>query len=222
MIAVACFAARAASVPAASMTSTLSRTNSAAISAKRSGRPSAQRYSIMMLVPSLQPSCRSRCVKATAHWFWVAGVAPPSQPIVGTRACCARAASGHAAAPASNVTNSRRFTGNASRASDRKDSTPRALRWPMLTCFLPLFGDAIAMTEAEEDWVKGALAMSKVAMRKVAVYIAFVISTAWLLFGSLQLPQTGNHASHEATIDYRQDTPVATITSECKHLSTTP
>src|SRR5262249_1773972 len=45
MIAVACFAARAASVPAANITSTLSRTNSAAISAKRSGRPSAHRYS---------------------------------------------------------------------------------------------------------------------------------------------------------------------------------
>src|SRR5262245_42888834 len=29
-----------------------------------------------------------------------------------------------------------------------------ALRWPMLTWFLPLFGDAIAMTEAEEGWSK--------------------------------------------------------------------
>jgi len=58
------------------------------------------------------------------------------------------------------------------------------------------------MTEAEEDWSKGVLAM-----RKVAVYIAFVLSTAWLLFGSWQLPQTvsGNHASHEATNDYWQD-----------------
>src|SRR5262245_27198822 len=72
---------------------------------------------------------------------------------------------------------------------------------PTLTCFSPLFGDPIAMPEAEEDW-RGALAM-----RKVAVYIAFVLSTAWLLYGSWQPPQTisGNHASHEATNDYRQD-----------------
>src|SRR5262249_54375893 len=61
--------------------------------------------------------------------------------------------------------------------------------------------------------------MSKVAMSKVAVYIAFVISTAWLLFGSLQLPQTGNHASHEATNDYRQDAPGAPMTAEGEQLS---
>jgi hypothetical protein len=43
-------------------------------------------------------------------------------------------------------------------------------------------------------------------MRKVAIYIGFVLSTAWLLFGSWQLPETisGNHASHEATNDYWQ------------------
>ena len=53
-------------------------------------------------------------------------------------------------------------------------------------------------------------------MRKVAVYIAFVLSTAWLLFGSWQLPQTvsGNHASHEATNDYWQDAPRASISDE--------
>ena len=42
---VACFAAATAR-PAVTMTSTFRRTNSAAISAKRSARPSAQRYSI--------------------------------------------------------------------------------------------------------------------------------------------------------------------------------
>jgi MFS family permease len=59
--------------------------------------------------------------------------------------------------------------------------------------------------------VKGALAM-----RKVAVYIAFVLSTAWLLFGSWQLPQTvsGNYASREATNDYWQDAPRAPMTDE--------
>ena len=53
-------------------------------------------------------------------------------------------------------------------------------------------------------------------MRKVAVYIAFVLSTAWLLFGSWQLPQTvsGNHASREATNDYWQDAPRAPMTDE--------
>ena len=59
--------------------------------------------------------------------------------------------------------------------------------------------------------VKGALAMSK-----VAVYIAFVLSTAWLLFGSWQLPQTvsGNHGSREATNDYWQEAPRAPMTDE--------
>jgi hypothetical protein len=53
-------------------------------------------------------------------------------------------------------------------------------------------------------------------MRKVAVYIAFVLSTAWLLFGSWQLPQTvsGNHASHEPTNDYWQDAPRASMSDE--------
>src|SRR5262249_16518586 len=51
----ACFAATAA-FPPVTMTSTLSRTNSAAISAKRSLRPSAQRYWIATVRPSIQPS----------------------------------------------------------------------------------------------------------------------------------------------------------------------
>src|SRR4029077_5546075 len=40
------------------MTSTLRRTNSSAISTLRSGRPSDQRYSIAMVRPSIQPSSR--------------------------------------------------------------------------------------------------------------------------------------------------------------------
>ena len=53
-------------------------------------------------------------------------------------------------------------------------------------------------------------------MRKVAVYIAFVLSTAWLLFGSWQLPQTvsGNQASQEATNDSWQDAPRAAMSDE--------
>jgi hypothetical protein len=53
---VACFEAKAAGIPDVTMTSTLSRTNSAATSAKRSSRPSAQRYSIAMVRPSFHPS----------------------------------------------------------------------------------------------------------------------------------------------------------------------
>src|SRR5262249_23475838 len=56
IIVVACFAAKIDWVPYVTITSTLSRTNSAAISAARSLRPSAQRYSIATFRPSLQPS----------------------------------------------------------------------------------------------------------------------------------------------------------------------
>src|SRR5262245_60957420 len=46
--------------------------------------------------------------------------------MVGSFICCARAASGHAAAaPPTSDMNSRRFTASDSRASHRKDSTPR-------------------------------------------------------------------------------------------------
>jgi len=96
---VACLAATIASVADVTMTSTLSRTNSVAISAKRSGRPSAQRYSIVMVRPSIQPSSRRRCTKAATHWPWDVGVPATRNPIVGSGpACCAFAASGHAAA----------------------------------------------------------------------------------------------------------------------------
>src|SRR5262245_687806 len=56
----------------------------------------------------------------------------------GIAGCCARAASGHAAAaPPRSVMNSRRFTGSTSRASDRKDSTPQLRR---MTAALRDFG----------------------------------------------------------------------------------
>ena len=55
-----------------------------------------------MVVPSIQPSSRSRCTKVVTHWPWDAGVPAVRSPIVGTfPGCCARTASGHAAvAPA--------------------------------------------------------------------------------------------------------------------------
>src|SRR5215211_7195753 len=107
---VACLAARIASVADVTMTSTLRRTNSAAISAKRSLRPSAQRYSIVMVRPSIQPSSRRRCTKAAIHWPWDVGVPATRNPIVGGGpACCARAASGHATAPPRAKMNVRRL-----------------------------------------------------------------------------------------------------------------
>ena len=106
---VACFAAFAPN-PAVTMTSTLSRTNSAAISAKRSLRPSAHRYSIATVRPSIRPSSRSRPAKAAVHWLQPDGVLVLKNPMVGSfAACCARAVSGHAAAPPSSVMNWRRF-----------------------------------------------------------------------------------------------------------------
>src|SRR5262249_34681718 len=92
------------------ITSTFRRTNSAAIAAKSSVRPSAQRYSIAKLRPSVQPNSRRRCTKAAVHALQLACVLTPKKPMVGSLAgCCALAASGHAAAPPMSVMNSRRF-----------------------------------------------------------------------------------------------------------------
>jgi hypothetical protein len=92
---VAFFDAITAGVPDVTMTSTLSRTNSAAISAKRSSRPSAQRYSTAMVRPSIQPSSRSRCTNAAVHSLAADRVLWPNKPMVGSFVgCCARAASG--------------------------------------------------------------------------------------------------------------------------------
>src|SRR6266851_5666923 len=86
---VACFAATPAP-PEVTMTSTLSRANSAAISPKRSLRPSAQRYSIATVLPSTQPSSRSRCTNAGTQSFQTEGVVVPRNPMVGSFAgCCA-------------------------------------------------------------------------------------------------------------------------------------
>src|SRR5262249_11775022 len=107
---VACFAARTGEVEEVTMTSTFNRTNSAAISAARELRPSAQRYSITTVRPSVQPRSRSRCTKAATHWLMAKGVLEPNNPIVGSFAgCCARAAIDHAAAALPSVAkNSRR------------------------------------------------------------------------------------------------------------------
>jgi len=63
-----------------------------AISAKRSLRPSAQRYSIAILRPSVQPNSRSQSKKAEVHSLCAAGVPEPINPTIGIfRVCCAGA-----------------------------------------------------------------------------------------------------------------------------------
>ena len=116
-----------AAVPAVTMTSTLSRTNSAAISASARLRPSAQRYSIATVRPSTQPSSRSRCTKGgrpiRAEVGRRAAQEPDGRQLPG---CCARAASGHAtAAPPSSVMNSRRFHSITSSARGEQRSAAR-------------------------------------------------------------------------------------------------
>ena len=95
---VACLAARTDGVPCVTITSTLSRTSSVAISASRSFCPSAQRYSIRTVRPSIQPSSRSRFTKADVHWLQLEDVPVPKNPIIGIARCCARAENGHVTA----------------------------------------------------------------------------------------------------------------------------
>jgi hypothetical protein len=83
----------------------------AALGPMRSLRPSAQRYSIATVRPSVQPSSRSRCATAATHCPAAAAVPAPRNPTVGFLLGCARAMSGHAAAaPLSSVMNSRLLT----------------------------------------------------------------------------------------------------------------
>jgi hypothetical protein len=66
---------------------------------KRSLRPSAQRYSIVTVRPSIQSRSRRRCAKAATHWLHDEGEVAPKNPMVGSLpACCARAAIGQEAA----------------------------------------------------------------------------------------------------------------------------
>src|SRR5215469_9130544 len=107
---VAASAARTATSGApALMTATLRLTRSAAIAGSRSNWPSAQRYSMVTLRPSAKPvSPRPRWNPAMRSVHCAADT-PCSTPITGIAGCCARAASGHAAAaPPRAASNSRR------------------------------------------------------------------------------------------------------------------
>src|SRR5262245_18846764 len=87
--------------------------------------------------------------------------------------------------------------------------------WPCFGPRGPAFRRFLAVPSQwrrpKKTWSRGALAM-----RKVAVYVAFFLSTAWLLLGSWQVPQaaSGNHDSREATNDYWQEAQRASMTDE--------
>src|SRR5437868_7407555 len=112
VVVVASFAARTAGVPLVTITSMFKRSKSAARSANRSPRPSAERYSIMRFCSSMYP--RSRKLWRNASKFAafnaidVVSSTPMRQTLPG---CCARAAHGHVAAapPPSRMRKSRRL-----------------------------------------------------------------------------------------------------------------
>src|SRR6516162_7982638 len=110
---VACSSGPVAALVAARMTSGASATNSPAYLRMRSGSPAPQRMSMRALRPSIQPDCASARANART-WVCSAGSSDAndvSTPMCRIRSgCCARAASGHAAAaPPSSVINARRF-----------------------------------------------------------------------------------------------------------------
>src|SRR3972149_5269779 len=98
IVRVTCLAAVGPGVPALTMTSTLSRTRSAARWVSRSSLPSAHRYSMARFRPSTQPRSRSPCRKAWRRCGAVEAVADPRSPTRYTFAalcsCASTAASG--------------------------------------------------------------------------------------------------------------------------------
>jgi hypothetical protein len=106
MVAVAALAARAAESPVAAMTVTRRPTRSAANSLSRSAPALlAKRYSIATSRPWIKPVSPNPLRKLMS----APGAPTLRNPTTGSAGCCARAASGHAAAP-SPAMNSRRLT----------------------------------------------------------------------------------------------------------------
>jgi hypothetical protein len=95
--------------PVAAITATFLRTRSAASAGSRSNRPSAQRYSTVTFSPSAKPASFRPRRNARRRSAFVSGEVVWRKPITGIAACCARAASGHAAVPPTNEMKSRRF-----------------------------------------------------------------------------------------------------------------
>jgi hypothetical protein len=82
----------------------------------------------------LHPSSRSRRSKATTQWLTAWCVAAPRKPMVGSFPdCCARAASGHAAAPLSSVMNARPLTRSPRRRAADFHFESASLRSPAST-----------------------------------------------------------------------------------------
>ena len=113
IVVVARLAASTAGVPVAKITLTLSPARSFAAFSKPTGR-SAYLCSVVTFWPSTKPTSRrpSRNACKRLPVIGADGFPGQSAPIRGrpTLVCCASAIDGHAAAPPSNLKNSRRFT----------------------------------------------------------------------------------------------------------------
>ncbi len=83
MVLVACLAAVATWLPTTTMASTGRFTRSTARLDSRSVRPSTNRYSMTMSLPSVYPSCRSPSRNPPMNSAWVAWRGRPSQPTGG-------------------------------------------------------------------------------------------------------------------------------------------
>src|SRR5262245_7799346 len=109
---VACSNGAKVEVPGARRTSGRNASNSAANLRALSALAAPQRKSIVTLRPTVQPNCCRPCKKAALR-AWACGSSAgrlTSTPIRRIRSgCCARAATGHTAAPLSSVMKSRRF-----------------------------------------------------------------------------------------------------------------
>src|SRR5262245_49848603 len=87
---------------------TCRRTKSATRTGNRSARFSAERYSISTFWPSMKPASLRPWPNAAVRCVASASEVLRTNPITGIADCCARAASGQAAAPPSSVMNWRR------------------------------------------------------------------------------------------------------------------
>jgi hypothetical protein len=111
MVAVAALAASVAGwLETATTTATRRRTRSAVNSGNRSFCPPAQRYSIVTFRPSTKPAWLRPVRNPARRLAFCSSVPECRNPITGVASCCARAATGHTAAPARARTKSRRLT----------------------------------------------------------------------------------------------------------------
>src|SRR5262249_22348374 len=126
IVLVALAIARLAGNGAETMMFGLSATSSAARAGSFSRSPSANRYSRRTLRPSTWPRLRRPSRNASISRFKMPAAPALRKPMSADDDCCARAASGHVAAPPNSVMNARRFTSSFSRASKRKTALGEA------------------------------------------------------------------------------------------------